>query len=238
VSSEYFIPDSEDARARGAESSLFRGAHFEPGSTYEAHRAHVLRSAATYSRFVRMLKIMLPLTAFAIVAATMLFVLLYDADDSLTLSFTSVEQVENDLRMVNPRFSGVDAESRPFLVTASSALQDVSDPRSIMLETLQADIAFSESSWASLSAASGHLNSETETLMLEGNISVFTDAGYEFHTASALVQLDQQRVVSEVEVTGQGPLGTLRADGFVADQAGGRIRFEGNVRMTLYPPGS
>jgi len=239
LSSEYFVPDSEEARgAEKPELSFFRDSPFQAGAAYEAQRAQVLRSAANYSRYVRALKFLLPISAFVIVAATMLFILLYEADDTLTLSFTQLETVENDLRMVNPRFSGVDAERRPFLVTASSAIQDVTNPRTVTLETLQADMELSDTSWVSLSAARGELDSEAETLVLEGAISVFTDAGYEFHTEHAMVMFDQQRVVSDVEVTGQGPLGTLRADSFTADGAGERIRFAGNVRMRIYPPGS
>ncbi len=239
LSSEYFIPDNEDGQADAVPgAALFPDTAYETGVAFEVHRARVLNAAATYSRYVRTLKILLPLSAFAIVAATMLFVLLYDADDTLTLSFTSVESVENDLRMVNPRFSGVDNEGRPFLVTATAAVQDVEDPRTVTLEALQADIALGETSWVSLSAEQGRLDSEAETLELEGDIAVFTDTGYEFHTERALVQLDDQRVTSEVHVHGQGPLGTLRADRFVADDAGRRVRFEGNVRMRIYPPGS
>jgi lipopolysaccharide export system protein LptC len=256
LSSEYYIPDEVDeapapkpaapatpARettpASGApDNSLLYGMTLRTGEAYEAHRSRVLRSAASYSRVVRALKLLLPLSALMLVAAAVLFVMFYDADDTLTLSFTSVEHLDNDLRMVNPRFRGMDNERRPFLVTATSAIQDVRDPRNVTLENLQADMALSETSWVGLSADSGHLDSEEQTLELEGNISVFTDAGYEFHTQRALVQLEEQRVTSNTEVTGQGPLGTMRADGFVAEEAGDRLRFTGNVRMRIYPPGS
>jgi len=239
LSSEYSFPESGRAVAATAPAPTgLRAASLLTGEAYDAHRDQVLRSAETYSRMVRTLKIMLPLSAFAILAATMLFVLLYDADDSLTLSFASVEQVDNDLRMVNPRFSGVDNESRPFLVTATSAIQDADDPRTVTLETLQADMAIGETSWVSLSAETGRLDSEDETLALEGDVSLYTDTGYEFHTDRALVQLEEQRVISQSEVTGQGPLGTLRADAFEAENVGERLLFTGNVRMRIYPPGS
>ena len=239
LSSEYFIPEDGEGRSGEApELSFFRDGSLPVGAAYEAQRARVLKSAATYSRFVRALKLLLPLLAFVVVVSTMLFVLLYQPDDTLTLSFTRAEAVENDLRMVNPRFSGVDGEGRPFLVTASWAIQDITNPRSVSLETLQADMELGGRSWISLSAARGLLDGEAETLYLEGGISVFTDAGYEFHTDHATVRLDQQRVTSDAEVTGQGPLGTLRADSFTADGEGERVRFAGNVRMRIYPPGS
>jgi len=241
VSSEYSFPEQMKPAAQtvgAAPVAPSRAMSLRAGDTYDARRANVLRSAASYSRFVRTLKIMLPLSAFGVVAAAMLFVLFYDADDTLTLSFTAVEHVDNDLRMVNPRFSGMDDERRPFLVTATSATQDARDPRNVTLETLQADMALSETSWVSLSAERGALDSEAETLDLSGNISFFTDEGYEFHTEHALVQLREQRVTADTEVSGQGPLGTMRADGFVAEDGGDLLRFTGNVRMRIYPPTS
>ena len=208
------------------------------GAAFEARRDQTLAQAERYSRFVRTLKVLLPLVAFAILAATMLFVLLYDADESLTVSFTSVEHVDNDLRMVNPRFSGVDNERRPFLVTAEAAIQDAADPRTVTLETIQADMTLGEEAWVSVSAEQGVLNTEAETLVLEGAIDLYSDTGYEFHTDSAVVQFGERSVLSNSAVQAQGPLGTLRADSFMANDAGETLRFDGNVRMLIYPPDS
>ncbi len=208
------------------------------GAAFEARRDQTLRHAERYSRFVRTLKILLPIVAFAIFAATLLFVLLYDADDSLTVSFTSVQHVDNDLRMVNPRFSGVDNERRPFLVTADAAIQDAADPRTVTLETIQADMTLGEDAWVSVTAEQGVLNTEAETLVLEGAIDLYSDTGYEFHTDSAVVQFDERSVMSDTAVQAQGPMGTLRADSFAANDAGETLRFDGNVRMLIYPPDS
>ncbi len=238
LSNEYSISDSETKAPSGQPEGHARprATPLPYGAAFEVQRARVLRSAANYTRFVRTLKILLPLSAFAVVAATMMLVLLYDADDTLTLSFTAVEHVDNDLRMVNPRFSGVDDERRPFLVTAVSATQDAADPRIVVLEVLQADMTLGENAWISMSADHGTLDTEAETLVLEGDITLFSDTGYEFHTQQASVFFDQRRVVSNGAVAGQGPLGTLRADGLITEDAGERLRFEGNVRMRIYPP--
>jgi lipopolysaccharide export system protein LptC len=235
VSSEYTLPSQNETPAAAL---LARGAYRGGYAAYQEDRARVMKSARVYSRFVRTLKFVLPISAFALVLATLLFALLYDADDSLTFSFTSVEQVDNDLRMVNPRFSGLDNENRPFLVTAGSATQDATNPRTVTLEALEADLALSADTWVNLSAAVGRLDTEEETLVLEGDISLFTDAGYEFHTDRATVMLGERRVISDTEVVGQGPLGILRADGFEAENAGQTLRFTGNVSMRIYPPGA
>jgi len=244
VTEESVVSISQLAPASGetspaADDALRPRKSYTPSSVaFETRRSQTLRHAERYSRIVRTLKILLPLSAFAVVALSLLFVILYDADDSLTVSFTSVQRLDNDLRMVNPRFSGVDNDRRPFLVTATSATQDAADPRTVTLETIQADMTLNEDAWVSVSANQGVLDTETETLVLEGEISVFSDSGYEFHTDTARVRFDDRSVTSETAVNAHGPLGTLRADGFTANDAGDRLRFEGNVRMRIYPPSS
>jgi len=238
VSLGVHTPATAEATPQAEEIIRPRPSYVPPSAEYEERRNKTLRQAERYSHFVRTMKVVLPLSAFAIVAASMLFVLLYDADDALTVSFTSIERLDNDLRMVNPRFSGVDEERRPFLVTAAAAVQDAADPRTVTLETIQADMNLSELTWVSVQANEGVLDTEAEILQLEGDISVFSDSGYEFHTDRAQVRFDTRSVLSDSEVNAHGPLGTIRADAFSAGNAGENIRFDGNVRMLIYPPGS
>lgn len=213
-----------------------RHTSFPVGAALEERRSKTLRHAARYSNFVRAAKVMLPVSAFAIVAAMLVFAFVYESDDRLTVSFSNVQQIDNDLRMVNPRFSGVDDERRPFLVTATAAVQDPANPRTVTLETLQADMTLSPTSWVSVNANRGVLNTDAETLTLEGAIDVYSDTGYEFHMERAIINLDSRAVVTDSPVAGQGPLGTLRADRFMAEDAGQTLRFDGNVRMRIFPP--
>ncbi len=213
-----------------------RRTSFAVGAAVEEQRSKTLRHAARYSRFVRAAKIMLPVSAFAIVAAMLVFAFVYESDDRLTVRFSNVQQVDNDLRMVNPQFSGVDAERRPFLVTAEAAIQDPQNLRAVTLQTLQADMALSPTAWVSVNADEGLLDTESETLTLAGSIDVYSDTGYEFHMERATIDFNEHRVETQSPVVGQGPLGTLRADRFIAEDTGQNLRFDGNVRMRIFPP--
>jgi len=112
----------------------------------------------------------------------------------------------------------------------------VRDPRTINLETLQADLTLTEESWVSMSANYGILDTEAETIHLTGSISLYSDSGYEFHTEDAFVRLEDRELVTNAPVRGQGPMGLITADRLTAIDAGDRVRFEGNVRMRIYPP--
>ncbi len=221
---------------KSAEPLPRRYTSFPVGAALEERRSKTLRNAARYTSFVQAAKVMLPVSAFAIVAAMLVFAFVYESDDRLTVSFSNVQQIDNDLRMVNPRFSGVDAARRPFLVTANAAVQDPANPRAVSLEALQADMTLSPTSWVSVNADRGLLDTEAETLVLEGSIDVYSDTGYEFHLERATINLASRAVVTDSPVEGQGPLGTLRADRFMAEDAGQNLRFDGNVRMRIFPP--
>jgi lipopolysaccharide export system protein LptC len=70
-------------------------------------------------------------------------------------------------------------------------------------------------------------------LELRGGINVFSDDGYELHTQSASVDLNKGVVHGYQEVTGQGPLGSLRADQFHFDRDSKILTLDGHVRMTI-----
>ncbi len=93
----------------------------------------------------------------------------------------------------------------------------------------------SEENWLSLTASQGRYNSETQMLDLTQKIDIFTTWGYEMHGEQATVDFERGTLVSESEVQGHGPFGTLRADRMSADHATQVLRFDGNVKMLILP---
>jgi lipopolysaccharide export system protein LptC len=85
------------------------------------------------------------------------------------------------------------------------------------------------------SAMQGFVDMEKSALTLMGGIAVFSDDGYELHTERANVDLKKGIFHGPGEVTGQGPLGTLRADTFELDRVTKRITLRGHVHMTIIP---
>ncbi len=196
----------------------------------------VIAESVRYSRFVGMMKLVLPLSALALVAMVVAWPYLGANDDGIPLSFTSVGVgLDENVFMTNARYIGADDEDQPYTLTADQAAQDEDDPNLIRLTRPQADILLNEGSWLALTADSGILKREAETLALDGAVNIFSDQGYEFHTESALIDLGSKLAHGTVPVEAQGPFGTLNADSFRVLDGGRIIFFEGQVRMTLYP---
>ena len=189
--------------------------------------------ALRYSRFVTLMKRLLSLAAFLIIAAVMAFFFVQRMPRQLQMSYERLGRIENDLTMVKPRLTGVDAKGNPFVITADSAIQDAGNPKKASLKNLEADLTLDKQNWIDARARRGMVDMAAGQLELSGGIDVFTATGYELHSNSASANLKQSIIHGHETVTGQGPQGTLRADTFHADRSTNILTLSGHVQMTL-----
>ena len=187
------------------------------------------------NRFVGFMKLALPLAALVLIALIIAWPQLYQKYENINLSWASVEIIDRQLRMANPRYQGIDNRGQPYLVTADSAVQDSKDQKIVTLDNIHADTKAEDGSWATLTAKSGIYTEIDKLLLLAGDVSVYSDRGYEFHSPTAICDLDTGEVTSDDPVNGQGPTGTLRANSFWLADKGSHMRFVGSVKMRLYP---
>lgn len=188
-----------------------------------------------HSRFVSAMKIALPLGAVALMATVLFYSGIFDSRDRLDITFREIATLNNDLRMVSPRVTGLDKSGHPYLLTADTATQARGTPSHISLDNVQADLKLSDDTdWVSLSSASGLLDTETQVLDLHQKIDIYASTGYEFHGTSAKIDFRAGTVASDEAVQGHGPLGTLRADRMTADNGERRMLFTGHVKVRIY----
>src|SRR4051812_17393681 len=190
--------------------------------------------AVRYSRFVALMKRLLSLGAFLIIAAVLAFFFVQRLPRQLQMSYERLGHVDNDLAMMKPRLTGADSKGNPYVITADMAVQDAHDAKKASLKNLEADLALDSKNWLNARARSGMVDMNTGQLELRGGIDVFTATGYELHSASASANLKQSMIHGHEPVTGQGPDGTLRADEFHADRATDILTLTGHVQMTLF----
>ena len=189
-----------------------------------------------YSSFVGMMKLVLPLGAALLVFIVVAWPYLGGRDAGISLSFASIGRgLAENVFMTNARFLGSDDKDQPYTLTAAVMTQDDADPDVIRLTKPKADILLNEGSWYALTADAGKLLRDSERLSLEGAVQIFSDAGYEFHTERAEIDLRASRAYGDAPIEGQGPFGVLNADRFRLETKGRVIHFEGRVRMILYP---
>lgn len=213
------------------EAQKARRFHFDPG------RRRV-KASPRYSRFVGMMKLLLPLLALGLVIAVVIWPNEFRQTAGFHLSYTAAEDgSEGKLGMLQPRYLGTDARNRPFVVTAERATQDPKDQRLITLDGLQADMSTTNGQWFTVLATSGLYHQQHQHLLLQGEINFFSDQGYEFNARVLEINLNNGHAASDQPVQGQGPFGNLRADRLVVEDFGRRMFFKGNVRMRIAAQG-
>lgn len=194
------------------------------------------RQVRRYTRFVSVLKYLLPIVAAGLVLVLALWSQIRIDEGRFRIGMTDVATIAVDkLTMSNPRFEGIDDRDRPFTVTADEANQAKEDANIIELTRPQADMTMENGTWLALSADAGRYLREAEQLSLEGSVSLFEDRGYELHTDQVRIDFNAGTAESDTQVFGQGPVGELSGSGLKLSDRGAVVELLGKSRVLFYP---
>ncbi len=193
------------------------------------HRAGRLRGV----NYPGLLRVVLPLAAFALVAAIFFGSTLF-GDDQAT---TSVAGEIGDLRGsrgVNATFSGVTPDGYAYNVRAAEARPDGLDATRLELDDFRGVIALEGERSVTMTAPTGLFLRSEETARLNGGVVVATSDGYRVETESIAADTGAHVIRSDGRVLGYGPAGRICAESMTLDDAeGGVARFDGDVVVVL-----
>jgi lipopolysaccharide export system protein LptC len=204
-----------------------------PRHDWSARARSTAMDALRYTQFVGVMKRALPAAAFAVIAAVLAFFFIARQPSKVAMSYEKLGWIQNDLAMEKPKLTGADGKGNPFVITADQAIQDARNPKKAKLRKVEADLTLDNNGWINANAANGMVDMKAGSLELGGGIDIFTDAGYTLHSKAASLDLNKWIVHGHNEVTGQGPLGTMRADNFHYDRGAHQLALDGHVHMTL-----
>ena len=194
------------------------------------------RYRSSYSRFVLLAKVVLPLIAGLIVVLVVVWPELKGQPEGFHLGVSDIRvETAGGQRLVNARFTGLDGANRPFSVTADSVLQSADGKGLFDLKQPKADITLDGSRWVALTAPEGTYRRDSQLLDLRGGVDLFHDDGYQFRTATVDVDFAKGTAIGNEPVHGQGPFGTIDGEGIDIMDRGERILVKGRSRLVLYP---
>lgn len=188
-----------------------------------------------YSRFVRIMKVMLPLIAFSLIVLVVVYSTMGREGGNVAITYTEVTTLDSDRQLVNPKLTGTDGRGQPFTITSKSATQAPGKARKMVFDTVVADVTMQDKSWVQVDATKGLLDGEAKTLDLTETINIFSDKGYECHTTSARYDFGLGLLKGEEPINCQGPLGLISAKRFEGLRDPGIMRFTGGVTTTYFP---
>lgn len=192
-----------------------------------AHKVHGQR----YTKFVRSMRLILPLAALGLIALLMAWPRMEDTMMDVAQE-SMAPKVAGRNELINPRYESHDQKNRPFVVTAARAVQSMRDPQAVILESPAAEIAVRDGRSVTLHAAQGAYRQKAEKLFLNEAVSITYD-GYMLDLDKALIDLKAYNAWSDQPVHGQGPAGTLEASGLELNGIKGVLVFTGPIRLVL-----
>ncbi|MDO8605763.1 MAG: LPS export ABC transporter periplasmic protein LptC [Phaeospirillum sp.] len=189
---------------------------------------------ARYSRFVGVMKVLLPSLAALLLGLVVIWPKLSLEDKRFQISFAKLPSKEvESLAMQNARYFGLDESNRPFAVTSDQAIQIPGNRDLIHLQAPKADFTSTSGANIVVDAAAGIYHQTSKTLDLSGGVNLFHDAGYEIHTPTATIDLSRNSARGVEPVEGHGPQGRIEAAGFELSGKGHDITFTGKAHLTL-----
>lgn len=148
---------------------------------------------------------------------------------------SDIDRISSDevVTMVNARFTGRNVAGEAYVITADTARRRLDDPSVIDLTNPRlVDDAGTE-----VESPTGTYHQNDEYLDLFEAVQVRDSEGYTFTTTSARVFVQDGRVQGLEPLSGNGPLGDVRADSYEIVDDGDRVILRGNVDMMIYPGG-
>jgi lipopolysaccharide export system protein LptC len=201
-------------------------------SEYAAPRIH----SRAYTRFVIILKYLLPTAAIAMVVLVVFWSHVRPSIDRFHLGSAVLREFGDDEHaMIRARYVGVDRKGQPFSITAETVSYVDPEGNIMQLETPEADITLTGGAWVALTADNGLYDREGGSLGLTGAVTLFHDDGYQFRTTEAFIDLKAGTASGSKPVEAQGPFGQLSAEGFKVIDEGRTVLFEGQAKMRVYP---
>ena len=204
-------------------------------NTWRDRQRPVAGSVYGYSRFVRIMKVTLPLVAFSLVVLVVIYSMFGRDSQTVKIAWESRGGGADDHQLVSPRLTGTDGKGQPFTVTAKAATQAPGKSQKMNFETVTGDITMLDKSWLALQATRGMMDGEAKTLDLYDTIDIFTDKGYECHTNSARYDMGAGVLEGQNKINCQGPLGIITANRFEGLKNPGQMTFLGGVTTVIYP---
>ena len=193
-----------------------------------------------HTRLVGWLKVVLPLTALAILSTLFLVARRIDPEDALPYAEVDVEGLAREPRMTAPNYAGLTSDGAALTLSAEEARPEA-EGAPAAAAGLRLELATPDGAKTELVAASAVMDNAAQKVVLSGGVTVTTSSGYRLETAEVAAKLDRTGLESRAPVVATGPAGEIRADGMSLSQdirtPGAYVLvFKGSVRL-IYQPG-
>ena len=205
-------------------------APFPPGGASAIRRKRRMEQWRARSRLIHFLRRALP----AAIIAILVLLVGWIAVRGVLIRLSDLRSAAGGLiHMTNAHFYGRDGQGQAYVLGANEASRDDFDPQRIWLTAPLLALDAGDPHERHISADHGVYRSDTHILNLTGHVSLRDPTGDNLTTDSAIVDTAHGSIFGQGRVTGNGPTGTITAQGFSVFDQGQRVVFRGEVHSVV-----
>jgi lipopolysaccharide export system protein LptC len=220
------------ARALGRRDARGVGPVPVPGPAAASWPPRVVGDA--YSRRIAFLKRFLPAIGVGLLLLVTAWPRLEPLLDSVRLTLPVIERRDaRELRMIDPRYAGIDRLNRPYVLTAAAAHQMPGQDDLMSLDRPRGQLIAHGGAKVVVTAAKGVYQTQSRLLDLFGDVTLTHQNGTRFVTQAVHLDLVAETATGHESVSGRGPSGDITAEGFRIWDKGDRILFTGLSHLLL-----
>ena len=190
-----------------------------------------------HSHFVGWAKIILPLSALALLSTLFLFA--RQPGQAPEIPIAEIESLAREQKMSSPQFSGVTSNGSVIAVDAKNVRPDPELPDRLIVESLFLSLDGADGSHVEITSGSSVINGREQTAKLEGLARLTTSSGYVMETVGLTANLRSGEILSEGALEIQAPYGHIIAGRFKFTLSetgeGQQMLFTDGVKL-LYTP--
>lgn len=206
-------------------------ARFDPQLDAEAEAAerharlsNQVAAVRRRSRLIRQLRNLLP----ALMIATVVFNFGWIAVTSIISSLNVYGAATTEIRMTNPRFSGLSSDGNPYTVSGLEAVRKTRDTNVVTLKSPSLDFRGKADRLTHISAANGVYDLDRKTFRLTGNVILSAGASdMTFRTEEAVINMNDSSMSGDKHIEGNGSMGHIEGESFVITDNGSNVVFHG-----------
>lgn len=190
-----------------------------------------------HSQLVGWAKIILPLSALALLSTLFLFA--RKPEQEPVIPFSEIAAIARDQSISAPQFSGVTDDGSIIAIAARNARPKAEAPSLVMVDTLSLSLDGPDGSRVDVTSGMSVIDTISNTALLEGLARMTTSSGYVMETIGLMADLASGVITSEGALEIQAPYGELTAGRIriqvSPDGEGQQMLFTDGVRL-LYTP--
>jgi len=191
------------------------------------------------SRVINWLKILLPLTALALLSTLFLLSRTIDPTRPIPADRADLESRTGSQQINKPTFAGATEDGHLIAFVATSARVDPEQSERVIADTMAAQIDLVTGGQINITSVLGTVSDVEGIAILQGDVVLTSSTGYRIETEELTTSMHEVAAESAGPITGTGPTGQLDAGKMImtSDPQSGDVHlfFTNGVKLIYHP---